>query len=907
MVYSMRSGCGSAGQSPVSMILRYQLSFLSMSFPIFTFMLFTLLSVSQVLANPPVITLELPSPANATNTSTTLQNFNWTVIDNVSSTITCNLTINGQTNASYNISNNTATNHSLSLANGVYVWYVICNNSVGNVGSSEIRNLTIDTLGPVITGIAVNQTDNFYSNASSNNILTLLVNATDVGPSGLYYVTANFSSANQSTTALINMTQIGNGQYAATINITNVTGMEFATANITTMAYDYAANPSNASGYVVILYNMTTPPAATCMQWGGSTTDFSTVTDFSDVSLVLDVQLNLSCLMPEVNASLLPAWFSQYTTMALINFASVDLSTQAKAMKLTNLSNNIVVNITAPGQFGDSRIYLNTSYFAELNITASVSLYHLPFSSRPNVTADVGAAGINSSLTWVQGIGEGNLTFIVNGFSGYNVTDLTAPIISLINPPNGSSIANNTPLINISINGTGTQLSHVLIVLSNSSGYTIQYSYNATNASNVTNTANCINVSQGSELFYCAFVPASLNDSAYMLNVTANDFGGNAPGNSKNMIFNFTVDTVAPAINSVTLNDTYISSGQSVFVSVNATDRFGVTNVTANGIGLNHTAGSDIWNGSIVLTGSSGSANITIVAVDASGNTNITYSLYTIDNTAPVIIVNSPANGSTISDVSGNLTLNYTVLEAQLVGSNVSIDYGTWTSSNTSNGTIIVQFTGIDAGNHTITITAYDNASLSNSTTIWFVMSAPVNVTQKLADMQMAVGNTTLLNVSLLDATNNSIDYSNNESLIVTNLSLALWMRINISETANVTVFIPIFSGSSTNWNATNFGIETNISSSIGTNVIHNTGTSVTSMVVFLNMSRFIPNSDYTNGTIIVFHQPLADLYVLYISDDAGTLVYKLNSCSGGTPPTTVTNATMCYLNTSSNVTVYIP
>jgi len=55
----------------------------------------------------------------------------------------------------------------------------------------------------------------------------------------------------------------------------------------------------------------------------------------------------------------------------------------------------------------------------------------------------------------------GNLTFTVNGFSGYNITDNTTPIITINSPGNKT----RSMYFNVTLNGTETQISTAYFIL----------------------------------------------------------------------------------------------------------------------------------------------------------------------------------------------------------------------------------------------------------------------------------------------------------------------------------------------------------------------------------------------------------------------------------------------------------
>jgi len=67
-----------------------------------------------------------------------------------------------------------------------------------------------------------------------------------------------------------------------------------------------------------------------------------------------------------------------------------------------------------------------------------------------------------------------------------------------------------------------------------------------------------------------------------------------------NGTFTIRLDDEAPVINSVSLNRTEVTDGDPILVTVNATDNFGVTSVTAEGVVLTP-MGGNIWEGIIIV------------------------------------------------------------------------------------------------------------------------------------------------------------------------------------------------------------------------------------------------------------------------------------------------------------------
>ena len=387
----------------------------------------------------------------------------------------------------------------------------------------------------------------------------------------------------------------------------------------------------------------------------------------------------------------------------------------------------------------------------------------------------------------------------------------------------------------------------------------------------------------------------TLNLSDTLLNVTVSftDEAGNS--NSIAMIkdSNYTIDDIAPVINSVSLADSYVKPGQVVQVTVNVTDAY-TSIVTADGVSLTNTS-ADIWVGNLTF---SSSGVVTVTATDAADN-NATNSstAYTVDSTPPSFSIVVPIEGASYTNADGNITFNFTVSDASLAAVNISLD-GTPRYGNATNGTHTTTFTNLKAGTHTAVFTALDNAdNAATVQTINFKVVRPLNATEAVQTLNSSLGTKSLqLKV-------NGTDQSSNETLDV-NQTLELEMELNVSNT-NVTVNIPEFDGLEANWERT-FTSDTNSSSTRGQKASSRAGSTIQKMVLFQNAENFLSASKFTKGGRITFQSAVSGLDILYIADDEGESVYKLSECSSA-PTSAVTTSNMCYTNTSSTVTVYVP
>ncbi|MCC6485525.1 MAG: hypothetical protein IT209_11820, partial [Armatimonadetes bacterium] len=120
-------------------------------------------------------------------------------------------------------------------------------------------------------------------------------------------------------------------------------------------------------------------------------------------------------------------------------------------------------------------------------------------------------------------------------------------------------------------------------------------------------------------------------------------------------------DTESPQITSVAVAPTLVAEGDSVRVTVSATDNVGVSSVTANGVSLSNTSGS-AWEGDVIADGVIGSHQVNVVASDAAGNSSsdasrsyLTAHVYGIQSKAALdsILRNTPATSTNLYRVWG--------------------------------------------------------------------------------------------------------------------------------------------------------------------------------------------------------------------------------------------------------------
>ncbi|MFP4118957.1 MAG: fibronectin type III domain-containing protein [Candidatus Woesearchaeota archaeon] len=108
----------------------------------------------------PQISLHEPIPGG--NSSSSDVDFNFTVSDDLASSLDCDLDIDGSTERSDNLTNGTSNLFSVSgVVDGVHRWNVSCIDDAGNEGVSSLRNFTVDTTPPNIS--ITNESEEYIS------------------------------------------------------------------------------------------------------------------------------------------------------------------------------------------------------------------------------------------------------------------------------------------------------------------------------------------------------------------------------------------------------------------------------------------------------------------------------------------------------------------------------------------------------------------------------------------------------------------------------------------------------------------------------------------------------------------------------------------------------------------------
>jgi hypothetical protein len=155
--------------------------------------------------------INLNSPVDNLNTSSTSLNLSFTATDNLASTMSCELILDGSINQTNNsVSNNTATIFTVSsLSQGQHTWNVNCTDNANNEGTGTQRTLTVDTTTPSInitTPTIINPT---YKQPGMN--LTISYTYTELNPKNITLYLLNQSNSTIGIRVLDNTSNIPGG------------------------------------------------------------------------------------------------------------------------------------------------------------------------------------------------------------------------------------------------------------------------------------------------------------------------------------------------------------------------------------------------------------------------------------------------------------------------------------------------------------------------------------------------------------------------------------------------------------------------------------------------------------------------------------------------------------------------
>lgn len=719
----------------------------------------------------------------------------------------------------------------------------------------------------------------------------------------------------QSATAVITVyDEAGNrnNMYNSSINNT----AENSTASV-------CPEPGNQSDCVppfsvILIHDLGVPePEDNCSRFGPLTTNLSDEFDFADMNMVFEVQLNLSC---ETGSPFLP---DDFNTFVMINFSSLDLEDESVALKLARLGEALDLVTPEPQSFGDAYIYVNTTFFSELNSLAEISFYHLPFLSEPAVLAGAGAAGVNAStISWSPGFDSviqsfgGNLSFVVLGFSNYNATDNVSPIITHHFPLNNTNYSSNISFINVSVNGTGTEPSLVRFFVD---GAPVAL-FNNTQVG--VNTANCVGIGTN-ETYLCTF-GYNISDGSHSLTVYAYDYGGSAPGNNETSAIFFGVDATDPVINNTAPPDGSFVAGDSVNLTYVPVDThldsctvfFNRTGALESAAGTASNGTNNTYTLDISATTSGFPVTWFVSCNDTFGNVENGSTWYFIsDKGAPSFVTLQPANNS----VSSGQVQFLGVSQDPLSGvQNISLYVDGSLNASNASGNFTSALLTLSPGYHSFFFRTYDNVGNVNTSgtfsvlvDIWppeFVNISPAN---------NSIFNSSTVLISAQSTDNSTVNLTQlfvDGSLNATNASANLSASVAFADGQYTFYFTATDEVNNTNTSGTRYIIVDTVAPATTDdapagwqNAAFNVTLNATDLTSGVNFTSYrVDGGAWVNGTVILVNTSGNHTINYYSVDNAGNveMTHTVNALLDVTPPTTTDDAPIGWQNAPFNVTL---
>ncbi len=606
------------------------------------------LKVFNVDKTKPSITLNFPGPGSIVNTSTI--NFNFTVIDDLSDQLQCNITIDNIVNNTSPITadNNAPKNYPISgIGDGLHYWNITCWDNANNTNISLTRNFTI--ISPPSINL-LEPVQNYWDNVGNISFV--------------YYVSDN--------TGLSNCSLIINNEFNQT-NQTRIINNENNTINLTNMpegTYNWSINCSDTNGNIgnsslwVFYVDKTKPTIDLSAPPNESTIEVSSL-DFNftvedNMAVNLTCNLTIDGNVDDLNSNIVVA------NGLLKTHTIYDIEDGDHNWSVTCWDNASNINTSANWTFTSlvpPIITLNSPADGIWNSTNNITFYY-------NVSD---ASGVESCSLFIDGKlnmtnesaivnnAENNFTvyYIPSGMHNWsiNCTDLTSiegnsstrtfyldttkPSITLNFPGPGSIV--NTSTINFNFT--------VIDDLSD------QLQCNITIDNIVNNTSPIIVDNNTPEIH----IISGMRDGLHYWNVTCWD---NANNTNISLTRNFTIQA-APSVSLVSpINGHWNNTGDTNFIYY-VTDNNGIANcslIINNEFNqTNQTRITNNDNNTISLNNMpEGTYNWSVNCTDLDGNTaNSLERILYIDTTQPSITINSPNEGN-ISETSF-VEFNFTV------------------------------------------------------------------------------------------------------------------------------------------------------------------------------------------------------------------------------------------------------
>ena len=432
---------------------------------------------------------------------------------------------------------------------------------------------------------------------------------------------------------------------------------------------------------------------------------------------------------------------------------------------------NITANISENSPFRDvifSIVNSSGLRIANLTATRSGTIWSHLWVTASNVTFP--DAVYNISMNATDTVNNSNFS----ESSVFSLTvDNTAPTVVPILPVNNLNLTNattnTTQTINVTVRDATTHVVSVTFSIYNNTGGLVEKlttdvatGGNATGG-NYTATLNTTNATR-------------YPDGTYNISVNATDTLSNV--NSNNTVRRFTIDTTQPSATFTNPTSAGNLSGtQAINVSVSDVStavnfvRIRILNSSGTVVDNLITGVGGVYSFSWATANGSyadGTYTISVLSNDTNNNYNVSTRSVTVDNTAPIVTKNYPAN---TANLSGNLTLNVTSTDAASAVS--SLRFGV---VNSTGGTV-TWLTATQSGNVWTATLNTSNGSYADGT-----YNVSVNSTDNAGNIY---ANASVFVGLVVD---NTLPQITGQVATISTSTLAFTVTYNTSEIANATL-----------------------------------------------------------------------------------------------------------------------
>jgi hypothetical protein len=657
----------------------------------------------------PVITLNPPPQSNDVIVNGTLINLSVTddnQLDKVwysTDSGTTNTTLTNTTDPLYYINTSGWTD-------GTYTVDVYANDSVGNE-STQQYTFVLDSTDPVVALTA----DPTITNNETNVTFTADVNDSNLDTNNVYLYCVDGTSFNVSMictgsapdyTCTYEWTPTNDGEYSCNVTATDEAGNSETSSNIEVIVDSIAP---------VITLNSPSPSGNTTYIQPGTQINISVTNgvldDLDDVWYSVNGGANTT-----LSNSTDPLYYIPTAGECVHTYDIWANDTAGNLRHVTYVFNQdgidpSINSVTAT----PSTMFTGDTYHLEVNATDNKAMH--------NVSATINSVLYVLTFNSTSGLWEaypsapgtpGQYTIYVDAYDKAGNDDSKSnkkikvnakpgPVISLHSPTNGATIPNTVPIV-VNVTSTPFALDTVWYYSSD----------NSTNRSfdGVSGDLYSINLS-------------GYADGNYTFYIYAN----NTASITTNQTYWFTLDSTDPVVTSFTANDTIFPTNTDVnftalVTEVNALKDDQVTVSCTNSsytfeFNLSCSGGPSSWTCSdnIIVSEPDGVYNCTATAEDLAGNTDTSSVLgLTIDTTAPVIVLNSPAADSYVTP---GTQINYSVTNGvydSLDTVQAQVDGGSYsTLTDSTDPLYYIDTTNWTDGEHCVNITANDTAGNAKS------------------------------------------------------------------------------------------------------------------------------------------------------------------------------------------------